>query len=162
MKEIVSSIDIGTNTVTLLIAEVNQTKLKSLYQSEHITSLGEGLVKNKQIKLESIKKCIEICHPGGLIILMSNISSNVHIPAEIFSSILRKEITLKGSWNSSFNHSQKNDWKETIKLFNSGFKPSDFVSHRIKLEEVPETLNKFHLHKMRKKQFKAVKALIEF
>ena len=111
---------------------------------------------------KSVKKSIEICKPGGLIILMSNISSEVTIPADIFSSILRKEITIKGSWNSSFSHIQKNDWKETIKLFKNGFKPSDFISHRVDLNEVPETLKRLYLHKTRKKQFQAIKALIKF
>lgn len=111
---------------------------------------------------KSVKKSIEICKPGGLIILMSNISSEVKIPANIFSSILRKEITIKGSWNSSFSHIQKNDWKETIRLFKDGFKPSEFISHRVELKDVPETLKRLHLHKIRKKQFQAVKALIKF
>ena len=59
MNKIVSSIDIGTNTITLLIAKIHKNKISSLYHSEHIASLGEGLVKNNQIKSSSIKRCVK-------------------------------------------------------------------------------------------------------
>lgn len=41
--ERVASIDIGTNTILLLIAEVNQGTLKSLLDTETIVRLGEGV-----------------------------------------------------------------------------------------------------------------------
>ena len=34
--------------------------------------------------------------------------------------ILRKEITILGSWNSSYSPNGKSDWKETISLIKSG------------------------------------------
>ena len=58
MRKIISSIDIGTNTVALLIAEIYKSKIKTLYHSEHITSLGEGLSHNKYIKSDSINRCL--------------------------------------------------------------------------------------------------------
>ena len=38
-----ASIDIGTNTILLLIAEVRQGELKTLFDTETIVRLGEGL-----------------------------------------------------------------------------------------------------------------------
>ena len=59
MNKIFSSIDIGTNTLTLLIAKIYKSKITSLYQLEHITSLGEGLSNNNLIKSNSIERCIK-------------------------------------------------------------------------------------------------------
>ena len=59
MKKRVSSIDIGTNTVTLLIAEIYHSNINVLYHSEYITSLGEGLIDNSCIKINSINRCIK-------------------------------------------------------------------------------------------------------
>ena len=59
MNKIVSSIDIGTNTITLLIAEIKNSKINDLFQAEYITALGEGLSKNNLIKLESINRCVK-------------------------------------------------------------------------------------------------------
>ena len=42
----VASIDIGTNTILLLIAEVEGEKLKPLFEMETIVRLGEGVQKN--------------------------------------------------------------------------------------------------------------------
>jgi len=44
--ERVASIDIGTNTILLLIAEVRRGKLKTLFDTETIVRLGEGVQKN--------------------------------------------------------------------------------------------------------------------
>jgi len=44
--ERVASIDIGTNTILLLIAEVRKRKLKTLFDTETIVRLGEGVQKN--------------------------------------------------------------------------------------------------------------------
>jgi len=151
------------NKFKINFAKARQISVKHSRELDKATNLNQyDWVVEASGDPESVKKSIEICKPGGLIILMSNISTEVKIPANIFSSILRKEITIKGSWNSSFSHIQKNDWKETIRLFKDGFKPSDFISHRVELKDVPETLKRFHLHKTRKKQFQAVKALIKF
>ena len=43
--ERVASIDIGTNTILLLIAEVRRGKLKTLFDTETIVRLGEGVQK---------------------------------------------------------------------------------------------------------------------
>lgn len=59
MKKIIASIDIGTNTVSLLIAEISQSKISQLFHSEHITALGEGLSSNNYIKTESINRSIK-------------------------------------------------------------------------------------------------------
>lgn len=108
----------------------------------------------------SLNKAIELCLPGGIIILMSNINDDVSIPKALFSKILRKELTIRGSWNSSFNKSLKNDWIETISYFKKGLSPSEFVTHNIGLEEVGITLKNFYLHKQRKQLFHAIKALV--
>jgi len=42
----VASIDIGTNTILLLIAEVDEGGLKPLFEMETVVRLGEGLQKN--------------------------------------------------------------------------------------------------------------------
>jgi hypothetical protein len=42
----VASIDVGTNTILLLIAEIEGEKLKPLFEMETIVRLGEGVQKN--------------------------------------------------------------------------------------------------------------------
>ena len=54
--ERVASIDIGTNTILLLIAKVEEGKLKPLFEMETIVRLGEGVQKNGVLSEEAMKR----------------------------------------------------------------------------------------------------------
>jgi len=55
----VASIDIGTNTILLLIAEVNQGKLRPLLETETIVGLGKGLLRNGLLSPEAMDRGYE-------------------------------------------------------------------------------------------------------
>lgn len=54
IKDIRASIDIGSNSVLLLIADVSHGKLREISKRSEITSLGRELDKNKAFHLESM------------------------------------------------------------------------------------------------------------
>lgn len=54
----VASIDIGTNTILLLIGEVNNNTLKPLVEAETVVRLGEGLDKKGLLSEEAMKRGI--------------------------------------------------------------------------------------------------------
>jgi exopolyphosphatase/guanosine-5'-triphosphate,3'-diphosphate pyrophosphatase len=54
--ERMASIDIGTNTILLLIAEVGEGKLKPLLEKETVARLGEGLQKNGILSEEAMNR----------------------------------------------------------------------------------------------------------
>lgn len=154
-----------------IVFERNKFK-RSFAKEKNIHSIDSREIKKRKYKNffkwvveasgdpNSIENAIEICAPGGVIVLMSNIREDVKLKKDIFSKILRKELTVLGSWNSSFNKSGKSDWSEAIRLIKKGFSPSEFVTHNISLAEAQGIIERFHLHKIRKKKFKAIKALI--
>src|SRR4030067_2353311 len=53
--ERVASIDIGTNTILLLIANVGEKGLTPLFEQETIVRLGEGVQKNKVLSQEAME-----------------------------------------------------------------------------------------------------------
>jgi len=55
----VASIDIGTNTILLLIADLDGRKLKSLFEKESIVRLGEGVQKNGVLSQEAMERGIQ-------------------------------------------------------------------------------------------------------
>lgn len=59
---IVSSIDIGTNTVILLIAEVDapNRKIQSIYNEQRIPRIGKGLAKGGEITSNKIEELLQI------------------------------------------------------------------------------------------------------
>jgi exopolyphosphatase / guanosine-5'-triphosphate,3'-diphosphate pyrophosphatase len=54
-----ASIDIGTNTILLLIAEVAGGKLKPLCEKETIVRLGEGVHENSTLSPEAMKRGVQ-------------------------------------------------------------------------------------------------------
>jgi exopolyphosphatase/guanosine-5'-triphosphate,3'-diphosphate pyrophosphatase len=54
-----ASIDIGTNTILLLIADVDEGKLKPLFEMETIVGLGKGLQKDGILSQEAIKRGLQ-------------------------------------------------------------------------------------------------------
>ncbi|MBI4618805.1 MAG: Ppx/GppA family phosphatase [Desulfobacterales bacterium] len=57
----VASIDIGTNTIRLLIADTNETKkLKRILSKRNITRLGEGFIKKRKISGKAIQRSIKV------------------------------------------------------------------------------------------------------
>ncbi len=52
-----ASIDIGTNTVTMLVVKHCKKRFSVLFEQECITRLGEGLLKTKHISPNSISRC---------------------------------------------------------------------------------------------------------
>ena len=57
--ERVASIDIGTNTILLLIAEIDDGELNSLFEKETIVRLGEGLQKNGILSNEAMERGLQ-------------------------------------------------------------------------------------------------------
>jgi len=55
----VASIDIGTNTILLLIAEVGGEKIKPLFEMETVVRLGEGVQENGILTKEAMNRGIE-------------------------------------------------------------------------------------------------------
>ncbi|NLJ38979.1 MAG: galactitol-1-phosphate 5-dehydrogenase [Candidatus Atribacteria bacterium] len=81
---------------------------------------------------------IKITHKFGEVLLLGNQERDVTLTPQEMSLILRKQLTLHGTWNSRFTHIGS-DWKAVLEFENSGqanFKP--FISHRLTLKEVPE------------------------
>src|SRR4030067_1773452 len=55
----VASIDRGTNTILLLIADVSRKGLTPLFEQETIVRLGEGVQENKVLSREAVERGIQ-------------------------------------------------------------------------------------------------------
>ena len=84
---------------------------------------------------DAVRKCLEAVKPFGKVVLMGNPAGDVLFSQNTYWFILRKELTVLGTWNSSFGESN-NDWKESIKAVSEGLlnvKP--LISHRFPLSD---------------------------
>ena len=73
----------------------------------------------------------------GTIVLMGNPSDDIHLQKKFFWQILRKELHINGTWNSSFGIIGKNDWSEVFSLLkNKKIDLESLITHRLKLEDL--------------------------
>lgn len=83
----------------------------------------------------ALKKCLKAVKPFGRVILMGNPVGEITLSQNTYWYILRKELTVVGTWNSSYAE-HNNDWKESIKAISEGkIKVKPLITHRYPLSE---------------------------
>ena len=50
----------------------------------------------------TFRQSIQIARKGGKVVFLGNMRGEVTLPGELVSSILRKELTMYGTWNSRY------------------------------------------------------------
>lgn len=64
---------------------------------------------------EAVSKAIEMTQAGGTVVLMGNPAGDITLTQNIYWRILRKQITLVGTWNSAYGLSTaQSDWQQTL------------------------------------------------
>lgn len=97
---------------------------------------------------ESIKQSIQYTAPGGTLVLMGNPSDEIILPQNIYWRILRKQLTLKGSWNSSYDGKNTSDWTEAVRVLeNKMIEMDSLLSHIFTKEKLMEGLELMKEHK---------------
>jgi L-iditol 2-dehydrogenase len=66
---------------------------------------------------------------------MGNPAKDMTIPQKAYGEILRKQLTLKGTWNSSYNDA-RNDWRLAIQCMEKGiFDIAKLITHRFRFAD---------------------------
>lgn len=108
-------------------------------------------------KNETIETALKVTAPGGRIQLVGNPASDISFDRDTYWKILRNQLTVKGSWNSSFTHDDDDDWHYVLNRLKEGkICPEMLISHRFGFNE----LNK-GLDIMRNKTEDYIKVMIE-
>lgn len=91
---------------------------------------------------DTVSLGIEIVAPNGQICLVGNPCTDMSLPKNLYWKILRKQLTLKGTWNSSFygmadDEALSDDWNYVLgHLVEGKIKPEALITHRFGLAEI--------------------------
>ena len=88
----------------------------------------------------ALNNAVKALAPNGRLVLMGNPFGDMCIDRGVYSEILRREITMCGTWNSSYND-RVNDWRAVADAMAGGdmvFEP--LITHRFPLEKCNEAL----------------------
>ena len=151
----------GTGTIGMMIALIAQRKgadvtiigrsaeslkfSKNLGLNTLLTGKLEGKEFNKVFEVvgnnASINQSIGLCENFGTVILVGNPKDDVYLDKQVYWKVLRKQLILKGIWNSSY--SQKvNDWKEILELMADGNIPFEsLISKEYSMKKFEEAFD---------------------
>lgn len=76
---------------------------------------------------------------GGRIMLVGNPFGDVNLEKSVYWKILRNQLTVMGTWNSSFTHEMSDDWNYVMeRLAQKRVVPEDLITHRLSLEQMEQ------------------------
>ena len=90
----------------------------------------------------TFEQSLRIVRKLGKVILMGNVSGDVIIPEKTASAILRGQLTIFGTWNSSITSVPKDEWKTSLKFMSLGaLNLKSLITHRFTLDHVNEAFD---------------------
>lgn len=96
-----------------------------------------------------LNQAIEMVKAFGTIVLMGNPHQNTMIELKNHSQILRKEIQLKGVWNSIYSDALVNEWKYTVDMMDQEkLQVEDLITHKAGLSDVCDLFHKINNHEI--------------
>lgn len=87
----------------------------------------------------TVTQAVEDTAPAGKICLVGNPYSDMTLDKQTYWKILRNQLTLTGTWNSSFTGSDQDDWHYVLdRLASRRVMPSSLITHRLSLENLDQ------------------------
>ena len=163
--------------INLNILDRNKFKLKKINHGKHkkiLTSsdskrnieIFKSLRNKYDIVIETtgsdeyFLNAIDFAKKTGLVLFSGNINKNLFIKKNEVSNILRKELSIKGVWNSTFK-SKIDNWKQAEKFLNTNDDIENLITHIVDLNESANLLKNIYLKKIGKTKNDYLKGLIK-
>lgn len=92
-------------------------------------------------KEETLQAVVNAAAPSGSIMLVGNPYGDMELPRDLYWKILRNQLTIKGTWNSSYRLEENDDWNYIIRLMKENKLNTDIlITHKFSLEELNKGL----------------------
>ncbi|MBQ7564585.1 MAG: zinc-binding dehydrogenase [Lachnospiraceae bacterium] len=90
-------------------------------------------------KNASISLGIDVAAPGGRIVAVGNPYTDMTFQRNTWCRILRNQLTVIGTWNSSFDGTDRDNWHRATECLRNGCVPlKTLITHRLPLEKAKE------------------------
>ena len=86
---------------------------------------------------ETLTWAVDSTAPGGKLLVLGNPFSDMTLKKPVYWKILRNQLTITGTWNSSFTRRAGDDWHYVLEcLVDKRIAPAQLITHRFPLEEL--------------------------
>lgn len=91
---------------------------------------------------DSVNNVICSVAAGGQVVFVGNPAGNIELEKQIYWKILRRQLKIYGTWNSSFTRQEDDDWRRAVRAIGEGrIKPAKQITHRLSFEELGHGLD---------------------
>ncbi len=109
---------------------------------EHTNGNGADVFFECVGKNETLAQALDYTAPVGKVMLVGNPYSDMCLAKEVYWKILRKQLTVLGTWNSSFTHDPGDDWHYVLeRLADRRIVPAELITHRLPMEMLEQGLH---------------------
>lgn len=99
------------------------------------TGRGADVVIEGSGSTAAFEQCMGAARAFGAVVLMGNPAGPMTLPQDAYWAILRKELRVLGTWNSSFAALPRNEWRLALDFMASGkLNVTPLITHRTRLE----------------------------
>lgn len=93
-------------------------------------------------KNETVSLAVRAAAPGGRICLVGNPASDMKLEKNVYWKILRNQLEVTGTWNSSFTGHSEDDWHYVLeRLEKEAVWPKELITHVIPLDKLEHGLS---------------------
>lgn len=97
---------------------------------------------------DSIDLALNMVRPGGTVVLMGNPSGDILLTQNTYWRILRKQLVIKGTWNSFYDGAEPSDWTDAIEALAKGdVEVKSLISHTFPQDRLFDGLQLMRDHK---------------
>jgi L-iditol 2-dehydrogenase len=104
-------------------------------QGAHLAVEAAGVPPTMIQSLDAVRR-------GGRVVLLGNPAADVTLPAPLISRLMRREVDIKGTWNSEFSATGSgDDWRASLEAMASGaLRVQPLITHRCGPEQAQSAL----------------------
>ncbi len=115
--------------------------------SEATAGRGADLVIEAAGASVTYEQALRMARPLGRVVFMGNPAGDVTLPQATVSQILRKELTIRGTWNSRFAALPVDEWRVVLEMLAAGrLILKALITHRVPLSEGVSALEMMRSH----------------
>ena len=105
------------------------------------TGHGADVVIEGSGSTAAFEQCMPAARPFGTVVLLGNPAGVMHLSQQAYWAVLRKELRVLGTWNSSYAALPRNEWRLALDAMASGkLDANPLITHHCSLDGLPELL----------------------
>lgn len=90
-------------------------------------------------KNDTVAQAVDTAAPAGRIVLVGNPASDMVLEKAVYWKLLRNQLTVKGTWNSSFTGESDDDWHYVLdRLSRKRIDPAALLTHKFALDDLEQ------------------------